>query len=79
MKIKISKETNGGFVVDPVEFPGIPPVGRGNSVTEAMGNFMAHYHKQMGLEIELDASAVDAAMQEHLDAATERAALYFGQ
>ncbi|MCM3609584.1 hypothetical protein M4D49_29415 [Cupriavidus pauculus] len=42
MKIKISKGPSGGFVVDPVELPGSPPVGRGDSVTEAMGNFVAH-------------------------------------
>ncbi len=78
MKIKISKGPSGGFVVDPVELPGSPPVGRGDSVTEAMGNFVAHYHKQMGLEIEVDASAVEAVAQEHLDSATARAAFYFG-
>ncbi|MBP8276044.1 MAG: hypothetical protein KAX55_04040 [Propionivibrio sp.] len=79
MKIKISKDSRGGYMVDPVELPGMPPVGRGNSVTEAMGNFMAHYHKQIGLVIEVDASAAEAASQEHLEVATARTAFYFGQ
>jgi len=79
MKIRISKGTTGGYVVDPVELPGTPPVGRGESVTEAMGNFVAHYHKQLGLEIEVDSSAVEAAVKEHLETATTRAAFYFGQ
>lgn len=79
MKIKISKGTGGGYVVDPVDLPGMPPVDQGASVTEAMGNFVAHYHKQIGLEIEVDASAVDAALQEHLEVATARAAFYFGK
>ncbi|WP_199031399.1 hypothetical protein [Ralstonia sp. ASV6] len=77
MKIKISKEA-GGYVVDPVDLPGIPPVGRGKTVSEAMGDFLAHYHVQMGLEIELDLTAAEAGVQAQLEAATKRAALYFG-
>jgi hypothetical protein len=32
MKIKISKEAGGGLVVDAVDFPGSPPVGRGRTI-----------------------------------------------
>lgn len=79
MKIKISQGSNNDYVVDPVDLPGMPPVGRGSTVTEALGSFVAYYHKQLGLEIELEASAAEAAQKEHLEVASARASFYFGE
>lgn len=69
MKIKISKDRySSGFVADPVDEPGSPPVGRGTTITEALGDFLVHYQAELGVEIEVDESAV-AAEQARREAA----------
>jgi hypothetical protein len=56
VKLKINKETAGTFVVDAVDLPGSPPVGRGRTVGEAMGNFLMVYQERLGIEIVVDTS-----------------------
>jgi hypothetical protein len=61
VKIKISKSY--GFIeVDPVDLPGSPPVGRGRTIPEALGDFLIHYQNQLGLQIEVDESAREAEL-----------------
>lgn len=67
MKVKVSKRGNR-FEADPVELPGSPPVGKGDSIMEALGDFLHQYRAELGVEIELDGSARDAE-QERRDAA----------
>lgn len=71
VKIKISK-TEDGFVADPVSEPGSPPVGRGGTITEALGDFLIHYQAQLGLIIDIDSSALDAENARRLAAFAQR-------
>lgn len=56
MHLKISK-SECSFDVYVVERPGSPPVGKGSSIAEALGNFMLQYQGQLGVTIEAYASA----------------------
>jgi len=71
MRIKISKNWEG-FVVDPVSEPGNPPVGRGATMLEAMGDFLHHYQAKLGVQIEVDASAQEAELQRRSTASLQR-------
>lgn len=62
MKVKIRKRGDC-FEADPVELPGSPPVGRGGSIAEALGDFMIHYQKDFGLEIDVDTSAEQSELK----------------
>ncbi|ODP35137.1 hypothetical protein [Pandoraea sp. ISTKB] len=62
MKVKISKR-GAHFEVDPVDMPGSPLVGKGESVAEALAEFMIFYQARLGIEIEVDASVGDAEHQ----------------
>lgn len=61
-----------GFVVDPVDEPGSPPVGRGRTMHEAYGSFLIAYQKRLGLEIEVDPSAEAAEQQRRYIAELQR-------
>ena len=57
MKIKISKQ-HGWFVVDPVDSPGCPYMGRGHTMDAALADFLRIYQKELGIEeITLDDAA----------------------
>lgn len=71
MKVKISKRGNR-FEAAPVEIPGSPPVGKGDSITEALGDFLRHYHAELGVDIEVDASAQDAEQERRAAALAQR-------
>lgn len=62
MKLQISKRGTR-FEVDPVEMPGSPPVGKGESVAEALGDFLIFYQARLGIEIEVDPSVGQAEQQ----------------
>jgi hypothetical protein len=62
MKVKISKRGDS-FEADPVDFPGSPPVGRGGSIAEALGDFVIHYQNDLGLEIQVDTSAEQSELK----------------
>ncbi|MFM0616203.1 hypothetical protein PQR37_19240 [Paraburkholderia nemoris] len=72
MKIKISKRGTR-FEVDPVEMPGSPPVGKGDSMAEALAEFLFFYQARLGIEIEVDPS-VGEAEQQRLAVSTATAA-----
>lgn len=59
MKVLISKRGEV-FEADAVELPGHPAVGRGASMLEALGDFLHHHRAQLGIELEVDATAEDA-------------------
>lgn len=59
MKIKISM-TPDGFVADPTSEPGSPPVGRGATMAEALGEFLILYQAKLGVTVEIDRSALEA-------------------
>jgi len=67
MKIKITKGADG-FVADPLEFPGSPPVGRGQTLGEALGDFLIFYRDRLGIEIEVDSSIDEPERQRMTDA-----------
>jgi len=71
MKIRISKESNG-FVVDPVDLPGSPVVGRGETAGEALGDFLIHYQAQLGIEIEVHDSAATVERLRRVAALNQR-------
>lgn len=51
-RIVIDKEEDGRFVVDEPSRPGSPPVGRGRTMEEALGNWLIT--NQYGLDIVID-------------------------
>jgi hypothetical protein len=57
-KIKVSKPFDE-FIVDPVDLPGSPFIGRGESIDKALGDFLWNYAKELGIEIEIEQSAKD--------------------
>lgn len=59
MRIGIKREY-GEVVAEPVDLPGSPPVGRGANIKEALGDFLIHYQEQLGIKIEIDATAEQA-------------------
>jgi hypothetical protein len=71
MRIKVSK-TQEGFLVDPVSEPGSPAVGRGETMKEALGDFLIHYQSKLGLTIDLDGSALDAEHARRVATLTQR-------
>ena len=56
MKLKLLKDKDY-FTIDPVQLPGSPPVGKGQSMRAALGDFVHQYQKELGIEIEVDHSA----------------------
>jgi predicted RNase H-like HicB family nuclease len=72
MKIVIRERSKGWLEVDPVELPGACAVGRGNTIEEALGNFLIAYQKELGLDIEVDASAQKAENKRRRDALAQR-------
>lgn len=61
MKLRIAKEGDI-FVVDEPSVPGTPPVGRGRSITEAMGQWLRINHVRLGIDFEVDPSAAPAEL-----------------
>lgn len=59
MKIAISKEGDD-FVVDPIDIPGSPRVGRGKTMMEALGAFFHAHQKTFDVTFEVDPSAQQA-------------------
>jgi hypothetical protein len=71
MRVKISKRGTR-FEADPVELPGSPPVGKGASIAEALGDFLIHYQKELGITIEVDATAEQAERERRKNAINQR-------
>lgn len=71
MKIKVTKR-GGQFVADPVELAGGPVVGKGESITEALGDFLIHYQGQLGVSIEIDETAEQAERERRANALNQR-------
>jgi hypothetical protein len=71
MKIKVSK-TQEGFLIDPVSEPGSPAVGRGETLKEALGDFLIHHQSKLGLTIDLDSSALGAEQARRAAAIAQR-------
>jgi hypothetical protein len=72
MKIVIRERSKGWLEIDPVELPGSPSVGRGNTIEEALGNFLIAYQKELGLDSEVDESAKKAEKKRRKDALAQR-------
>jgi len=71
VKIEISR-TRDGFTADPVSEPGSPPVGRGATMTEALGDFLIHHQSKLGLTIDLDGSALETEQVRRAGAMAQR-------
>jgi hypothetical protein len=61
MKLRISKEGTR-FVVDDMS-PGTPTVGRGRTMLEAIGSWFHNHQNDIGLEFEVDETAMPAEMR----------------
>lgn len=59
MKI-CTKREYGEFIAEPVDLPGSPLVGKGANIKEALGDFLIHYQEQLGITIDVDATAEQA-------------------
>jgi len=62
MKLTISK-VGRQYVVDDKSRPGSPAVGRGRTMSEAIGNYIHANQKAFGIEFEVDESAICAEMR----------------
>jgi hypothetical protein len=62
MKLRISKE-DGRFMVNDPELPGSPYVGRGRTMLEAIGGFFHAHQTRLGIDFEVDDTAVPAEMR----------------
>lgn len=71
MKVLIRRRGNQ-FEADPVDLPGSPPVGRGATIIEALGNFLISYQHDLGLEIEVDETAKAAEQQRRSESLSDR-------
>lgn len=60
--LTISKEGNHFLVEDP-EAPGSPPVGRGQTMFHAIGNWLHNNQTDLGLRFEVHESARSAEME----------------
>jgi hypothetical protein len=58
-KLKIAKEGDQ-FVVDEPAAPGLPYVGRGRTMLQAVGNWLINNQNNVGVEFEVDRSAQPA-------------------
>lgn len=73
MVIKILRENSRTIMVRPdPEPPGLYPVGRGDTIIEALGNFLIQYQKELNLTIEVDSSAVPDEMARRTEALKRR-------
>jgi hypothetical protein len=59
MKLTIAKQGKS-FVVDDLSRPGSPPVGRGRTMREAVGDYFHQNQTELNIEFEVDPSAQDA-------------------
>jgi hypothetical protein len=57
MKLTIIKHDDS-FEVDDKSAPGMPPVGRGRTMLEAIGSWLHNNQERMGIEFELEGSVV---------------------
>jgi hypothetical protein len=71
MKLMV-RQQNGRFEVDPVNLTGSPKVGRGATLLEALGDFLILYQGELGLVLDVDASAQAAEQQRREQALAER-------
>lgn len=63
MKLTISKRDNGEFEVEDLSIPGSPPVGYGKHMMEAIGRYFHANQTKLGIEFDVDKSAVPAEMR----------------
>lgn len=59
MKLIIKRVGDFMLEVDDPSLPGSPPVGRGESIYEALGQWLHFHRERLGIEIEVDASATE--------------------
>jgi hypothetical protein len=62
MKIVISKWSSC-YTVDPVDMPGSPMVGRGDTMDEAIAAFVRCYQHDLGLDIVVDETAMPTELE----------------
>jgi hypothetical protein len=62
MKLTISKE-DGQFLVDDRTRPGSPPVGRGRTIREAIGDYFHSNQRALNIEFEVHGTALAAEMR----------------
>lgn len=62
MKVNVS-EQYGEFIADPVDKSGMPTVGRGKTLLEALGAFLITYQSQLGVVVEIEETAAQAEIK----------------
>lgn len=62
LTLTISKK-HGRFEVDAKALPGMAPIGRGRTMMEALGSFLHNARDVLGVEIDVDESAVRTEMR----------------
>lgn len=55
MKVVV-KPYGNTLCADPVDMPGSPAIGLGDTLTAALGDFLFTYQEQLGVEIKVDES-----------------------
>lgn len=61
-ELTISKEREV-FIVDDVTVPGSPPVGRGRTVNEALGEYLRNNQDRLGIKLVVHDSAMPTEMR----------------
>jgi len=61
-KLTISMEGKK-FLVDDLSRPGSPPVGKGRTINEAIGEYVVHNLEALGIELEIDLSTPSHSLQ----------------
>ncbi len=60
MVLTIDKAHDGSLVVEDKTLPGSPKVGRGETIVEAIGNWLISYQEELGIRFELTPKAQPA-------------------
>lgn len=65
LKLKISKPLSNldSFLVEDLSQPGCPPVGRGRTMIQAIGDFFHRNQLTLGITFDVDPSALPAEMR----------------
>lgn len=60
LTVKKTADSSGTFEIDEPKRPGSPPVGRGATMIEAMGDYLLNNQRYLGVTFDLDESAQEA-------------------
>jgi hypothetical protein len=58
MKLTISKEDVGNFLVDDKSKGGSPPVGRGRTMLEAIGSYFSNNQHNLNISFDVEGDAI---------------------